>query len=344
MKEKIMGTKLKSAVLGALLASSSLAASSGIASAHDKIKVVSSFSILSDFVQRVGGDHVDLVTIVGVDGDAHVYEPKPDDAKAMAAAQLVVVNGLGFEGWLDRLVDSSGYKGPIVKASDGIEPEKMDEGHGDAHAEGAKKATHDHDHDHAEGKKKAEHDHEHDHGHDHGEFDPHAWQSAANAQVYVKNIADALCGIEKSKCSEFKANAEGYSQELATLHGSIKKAIDALPEGRRTVITSHDAFGYFSHAYGVEFLAPEGVSTESEASAMDVARLIEQIREDKASALFVENISDPRLIEQISRETGLKIGGALYSDALSAKDGPAPSYIEMMQYNTRLLTEAMTGS
>ena len=335
-----MGTKLKSAVLGALLASSSLAASSGIASAHDKIKVVSSFSILSDFVQRVGGDHVDLVTIVGVDGDAHVYEPKPDDAKAMAAAQLVVVNGLGFEGWLDRLVDSSGYKGPLVKASDGIEPEKMDEGHGDAHAEGAKKATHDHDHDHAEGEKKAEHDH----GHDHGEFDPHAWQSAANAQVYVKNIADALCGIEKLKCPEFMANAEGYSKELASLHGSIKKVMADIPEGRRTVITSHDAFGYFSHAYGVTFLAPEGVSTESEASAKDVARLIEQIREDKASTLFVENISDPRLIEQISRETGLKIGGALYSDALSAKDGPAPSYIEMMQYNTRLLTEAMTGS
>lgn len=335
-----MKTILKSAVMGALLASSSLAASSGIASAHDKIKVVSSFSILSDFVQRVGGDHVDLVTIVGVDGDAHVYEPKPDDAKAMAAAQLVVVNGLGFEGWLDRLVDSSGYKGPLVKASDGIEPEKMDEGHGDAHADGAKKDTHDHGHDHAEGEKKAEHDHRHDHG----EFDPHAWQSAANAQVYVRNIADALCSIEKSKCPEFMANAEGYTKELASLHGSIKKVIADIPEGRRTVITSHDAFGYFSHAYGVEFLAPEGVSTESEASAKDVARLIEQIREDKASALFVENIADPRLIEQISRETGLKIGGALYSDALSAKDGPAPSYIEMMQYNTRLLTEAMTGS
>lgn len=333
-----MRTTLKSAVMGALLASSSLAASSGIASAHDKIKVVSSFSILSDFVKRVGGDHVDLVTIVGVDGDAHVYEPKPDDAKAMAEAQLVVVNGLGFEGWFDRLVESSGYKGPLVKASDGIEPEKIDDGLD--HAHDAKKDGHDH----AEGGKKAKHDHDHGRGHDHGEFDPHAWQNAANAQVYVENIAEALCGIETSKCPEFMANAEGYTKELASLHGSIKTAIDALPEGSRTVITSHDAFGYFSHAYGITFLAPEGVSTESEASAKDVARLIEQIREDKASALFVENISDPRLIEQISRETGLKIGGALYSDALSAKDGPAPTYIEMMQYNTRLLTEAITGS
>ena len=181
-------------------------------------------------------------------------------------------------------------------------------------------------------------------GFDHGEFDPHAWQSVENEQIYVRNIADALCGVDQSKCSEFRANAEGYTKELASLHATIKIAVGALPEDRRTVITSHDAFGYFSHAYGITFLAPEGVSTESEASAKDVARLIEQIREDKASALFVENISDPRLIEQISRETGRKIRGALYSDALSAKDGPAPSYVEMMQYNTRLLTAAMTGS
>lgn len=321
-----MNSKLKSAILTTFLVSAALSASSEIASARDRIKVVSSFSILSDFVQRVGGDHVDVVTIVGVDGDAHVYEPKPEDAKSMAAAQLVVVNGLAFEGWLDRLVESSGYKGPLVKASAGIKPNKINNGH-------------DHDNDdekhnnQAEGATKAVHDH--------GEFDPHAWQSAPNAQVYVKNIANALCEIDKSRCPDFRANAEGYSKDLASLHDTIKTRIGSIPKNRRTVITSHDAFGYFSSTYGIKFLAPESVSTASEASAKDVARLIKQIRKRKATALFVENISDPRLIEQISKETGLKIGGALYSDALSAKNGPASTYIDMMQHNTSLLSKAM---
>jgi zinc/manganese transport system substrate-binding protein len=336
LKETIMRTKLKSVLAGALLAGSSLAVSSGIVQADEKLKVVASFSILGDFVQRVGGDRVEVTTIVGPDGDAHVYEPKPDDAKAMAAAKIVFVNGLTFEGWLDRLVESSGYKGPLIKATEGIEPDKMEEGHHHDHAEGEKKEEHDH----AEGEKKDGHDH----GHAHGEFDPHAWQSAANAQIYVKNIAEALCVVEKSDCDTFKANAEAYAKELSTLDSEIKAAVGKVPESRRTVITSHDAFGYFSHEYGVTFLAPEGVSTETEASAQDVAKLIDQIREDKASALFVENVSDPRLIEQISRETGLKIGGALYSDALSGRDGPAATYVDMMRHNTKLLTEAMAGS
>jgi len=330
-----MRTKLKSAVVGALLAGTSLIASSGIALAGEKIKVVASFSILGDFVQKVGGDHVEVTTLVGADGDAHVYEPKPDDAKAMASAKLVFVNGLAFEGWLDRLVESSGYKGPLIKATDGIEPAKMEEGHED-HAEGEKKG----DHDHAEGEKKDDHDHDHAHG----EFDPHAWQSAANAQVYVKNIAEALCAAEAASCDTFKANADSYSKELGALHAEIKAAVAKVPKKRRNVITSHDAFGYFSKAYGIKFHAPEGVSTESEASAKDVAKLIKQIRKDKASALFVENISDQRLIEQISKETGLAIGGALYSDALSSKEGPAGTYIDMMKHNTKLLTEAMAGS
>jgi zinc/manganese transport system substrate-binding protein len=303
MKEKTMTSKLKLALIGALLAGTSLAASSGIALAKDKIKVVASFSILGDFVQKVGGDQVEVTTIVGPDGDAHVYEPKPNDAKAMAAAQVVFFNSLAFEGWLDRLVESSGYKGKLVKSTDGIKLKQMD-----------------------------------------GEPDPHAWQSAVNAQIYVKNIAEALCVVEKPDCDVFKANAEAYSKELAAVNDEIKTAVGKIPENRRTVITSHDAFGYFSQEYGITFLAPEGLSTESEASAKDVAKLIEQIREDKASAIFVENISDPRLVEQIASETGLRIGGALYSDALSSKDGPAPTYVDMMKHNARLLTEAMTGS
>jgi zinc/manganese transport system substrate-binding protein len=314
-----MQTNLKILLLGTLI--TVLPPSFGSVLAQDKAKAVASFSILADFVQKVGGDRVEVTTLVGPDGDAHVYEPKPDDTKAMAASKLVFINGLAFEGWMDRLVESSGYKGPLVKASDGIEAEKMQD-----------------DHAHSEEKQ------EHDHDREHGAFDPHAWQSAANAQVYVRNIADALCKAEEADCPLFRANAEAYSKELGALHEEILAAVAKVPEGRRTVITSHDAFGYFSHAYGIRFIAPEGVSTESEASAKDVARLIRQIREDKASALFVENVSDPRLIEQISRETGLKVGGALYSDALSGKGGPAATYIDMMRHNTRLLTEAMAGS
>ena len=314
-----------------LLASSTVVVTllaSNAAMAEATVKAVASFSILGDFVQRVGGDRVEVTTIVGADGDAHVYEPNPADAKAVSAANIMFVNGFGFEGWLERLSEASGYKGKIVTATDGIEAEKVAEAH-DHGAEAGKEPEK-----HAEGEA----------GHDHGETDPHAWQSVANAQIYVKNIAAGLCEVDAAGCDSYKANADAYTKELEALNASIKVAVQKIPEDRRVVITSHDAFGYFTHEYGVKFLAPEGISTESEASAKDVASLIEQIREDKASALFVENIADPRLIEQIAKETGLKVGGALYSDALSGSDGPAATYIGMMNHNAKLLTEAMAGS
>lgn len=324
-----------------MLASSTLIAAcifaAPAAQAADKLKAVASFSILGDFVQKVGGDKVEVTTIVGPDGDAHVYAPKPADAKAVAAADVIFVNGLAFEGWLDRLIEASSYKGKLVAATNGVEAQKMEEeGHGHEHAEGEKKEEHEHKEgeEHAEGEA----------GHDHGEFDPHAWQSPKNAIIYVKNITAALCDIDAPDCETYKTNAAAYTKELESLGADIKEAMSAVPEAKRTVITSHDAFGYFSHEYGVKFLAPEGVSTESEASAKDVANLIEQIREDKASALFVENIADPRLIEQIAKETGLKVGRALYSDALSASDGPAATYIDMMRHNAKLLSDAMIGS
>jgi zinc/manganese transport system substrate-binding protein len=312
---------MRSLLVASALAAASLMTTVAAAPAAEKLKAVVSFSILGDFVSRVGGERVEVFTIVGPNGDAHVYEPKPEDARAVAAADVVVVNGLAFEGWLDRLIDASGYTGIIVKATDGIEPERMAEGHDHGHAEG-----------------------EAGDDHDGGAFDPHAWQNAGNAQVYVKNIATALCAADAAGCETYKANAESYSKELAVLDEEIKAAVGRVPQDRRIVITSHDSFGYFAHAYGIKFLAPEGVTTESEASAKDVAKLIEQIRKDKASALFVENVSDPRLIEQIARETGLKVGGALFSDALSDTDGPAATYIDMMRHNARLLTDAMAGS
>lgn len=293
-----------------------LAVTSGAAEAAGKLKAIASFSILGDLVAQVGGERVEIVTLVGPDSDAHVYEPKPDDARRVAAADIVFVNGLGFEGWLGRLLEASGGKS-VVTLSAGVKDIAAEE------------------HDHSD---------EADHDHDHGATDPHAWQSVPNVRVYVRNIADALCKSDAAGCSTYKANAATYDTQLQALDADIRKSVSAIPENRRIVITSHEAFGYFASEYGIRFLAPEGVSTESEASARDVARLIRQIRDSKASALFVESISDPRLIEQISRETGLKSGGALYSDALSKESGPAPNYIAMMKHNIDVLTAAMRGS
>lgn len=306
-------------------------ASGDFVRAEERLPVIASFSILGDLTARVGGDRIALTTLVGPDGDAHVYSPTPADAEKVAKAGLMLVNGLGFEGWLDRLVEASGSKARIVVVSTGVEPRKPEEGHDhDAHGtEDASAASESHN------------DHEDHDEHHHGDIDPHAWQSVENAIIYVGNIAAALCEADRAGCTVYEANAKSYVAELSVLHAEIKAAVAALPADRRTVISSHDAFGYFAHTYGIAFLAPEGVSTESEASAADVAHLIDQIREDRASAIFVENISDPRLAEQIARDTGVKLGGALYSDALSVSDGPAASYVAMMRHNIKMLTEAL---
>jgi zinc/manganese transport system substrate-binding protein len=290
------------------------------ANAAPSVKATATFSILGDMVGRVGGDRVSVTTLVGSDGDAHVYEPTPADAKAVSDADVVFVNGLGFEGWLDRLTKSAAFKGQVVIAAKGIKARAMEE----------------EDHDHDQGKE--------EHGDHQAGKDPHAWQSLKNGLTYVKNIADGLCKADAAGCDTYRKNAEVYSAEIAALDKQVREDIAKIAKAKRKVITSHDAFGYFGAAYGIEFLAPQGVSTESEASAADVAKLIRQIRKEKVNALFVENISDPRLIEQIGRETGVKPGGALYSDALSGKDGPAATYLDMFRHNVSLLTQSMAGS
>lgn len=292
----------------------------GTASAYaEPLKVVASFSIIGDFAQNVGGDRIALTTLVGPDGDAHVYEPKPADAMAMSKADIVLVNGLHFEGFLQRLVEASATKASVVELTKGVEPIAMKEEH--AHEEGE---SHGH--------------------HHHGDTDPHAFQSIANAKIYVKNIADAFCVADAQGCDSYKANAEAYTRKLAEAETEVKAAVASIPQDKRVIITSHDAFGYFEHAYGITFLAPEGISTEAEASAADVAALIRQVKEDKASAIFVENITNARLIEQIAAETGLKVGGTLYSDALSSNDGPASTYIDMMRNNIATIKGAIMGS
>ena len=281
------------------------------ARAQDRLKVIASFSILGDLVKNVGGDRVEVATLVGPNGNAHVYAPSPGDAKKVADAKLVFVNGLGFEGWLERLVKASGTKAPIVIATKGIKPLER---------------TGDHDHDH-----------------DHGRADPHAWQSVANAKIYVANIRDALIAADPAGKDAYFANAAAYLAKLDALEREVREVIAKIPADRRRVITSHNAFGYFQNAYGVNFIAPQGVSTEAKASAKDVAAIIAQIKKQKAAAVFLENVTDPRLVEQIARETGAKVGGTLYSDALTDDKGDATTYIDLIRHNLRQLASALVS-
>jgi zinc/manganese transport system substrate-binding protein len=279
--------------------------------AQEKLPVVATFSILADFVRNVGGERIKLTTLVGPDGDAHVYSATPADARNVADARVVFTNGLGFEGWIDRLVKASGTKATVVVATKGIKARRMEGSNG--------------------------------HGHDHDEFDPHAWQSVPNAKVYVANIREALIKADPTGKSEYEANATAYLAKLDALDKDIRAAVAAIPAERRKVITSHDALAYFQAAYGIRFISPQGVSTEADASARDVARIIRQIKTQKIPAVFLENVSDPRLIKRIADETGAKIGGTLYSDALSDEKGPAATYIDMMRHNLRQFADALTS-
>jgi zinc/manganese transport system substrate-binding protein len=282
-----------------------------------KVEAVASFSILGDMVREVGGDRIAVTTLVGPNGDAHVFSPTPADAKALAGAKLFFVNGLGFEGWMDRLVKASGFKGDVVVTSDGITPRHLAEGHG----------HHDDDKGHAEEE----------------ETDPHAWQNLANGKLYVGNIRDALIKADPEGRAIYEANAARYLEAIEEEDRAVREAVAKLPPERRRIITSHDAFHYFGEAYGLEIIAPEGVSTESEASAKDVAKIIRQIKAEKIPAVFLENVTDRRLLDQIARETGAKIGGVLYSDALSGAGGPAPTYLDMFRHNIGALSAALSS-
>ena len=256
-----------------------------------------SSAILSE---NVGGDRVSVTTLVGPDGDVHVYTPAPADARKVADAKLLIINGLGLEGWLPRLLQSSGSKAPIVIATYGIAPLKAG-----------------------------------------SDADPHAWQSVANAKIYVTNIGDALAAADPADAEIFRENARAYSAKLDGLDREVREAVAKIPPDRRKVISTHGAFGYFAAAYGIQFIAPLGVSTESEASARDIAGIITRIRKEKIPAVFLENISDPRLIRRISAETGAKVGGTLYSDSLTGEKGDAPTYIELVRHNIKALTSAL---
>jgi len=277
----------------------------------DRLKVVATFSILGDLARNVGGDRADIVTLVGPNSDIHVYMPTAADAQSVRSARLLIVNGLGLEGWLPRLIEASGSKANIVIASNGVAPRKVEPGEilSRHHAPGS--------------------------------LDPHAWQSVTNVEIYVANIRDAMVAADPVNAGIYKANADAYLAILKALDHDIRDALAQIPPERRKVISSHGAFGYFAGAYDITFLAPQGVSTDSEPSARDIAGLVTQIRTERIPAVFLENVSDPRLIRQIAAEAGATVGGTLYSDSLTGADGEAPTYIELMEHNIKTIAGAL---
>lgn len=264
----------------------------------ERLKAVASFSILADMVQTVGGDLVETSSIVGPDSDAHTYSPTVSDARTVAQADIVFVNGLGFEGWVGDLIAASGNDAPVVIVTRDIAPLLVG-----------------------------------------GAPDPHAWNALANGQKYATAIMEGLSALDPSNAVVFEANRQAYADQMQAMLDRAKPAFAALPDNQRTIVTGHDAFGYFEAQFDLRFLAPLGISSEAEPSAKALAQLIEQIRNESVGGLFVENITNPDLVAQIASETGLEIGGQLYSDALSEQGGPATSYLTMMEHNiTTLLT------
>ncbi len=282
--------------------------------AADPLPVTASFSILGDLVRVVGGDRVNVTTLVGPNEDAHAFEPKPSDAKTLLQSKLLVINGLEFEPWAKKLAASAGYKGESLVASKGVKPLAMEEEAHDSHA--AK-------------------------GHHHDEVDPHAWQNPENVILYVRNIAAALAKADPASAPTYQANAGAYVKELQTFDTWAKAEFAAIPADKRKVITSHDAFGYFAAKYQIKFLAPQGVSTDAEPSAKEVAELIRQIQREKIKAVFVENMSNPKLLTQLSKDAGATVGASLYADALSSADKPGATYLKMMHHNVTQLVAGM---
>ena len=278
------------------------------AHAADKVPVTASFSILGDLVRSVGGGRVAVTTLVGPNEDAHVFEPRPKDAKALLNSRLLVTNGLGFEPWADKLARSANYKGEVVVASRDVKTRQV-----------------------SDAKKHA----------DHGDADPHAWQNPNNVVLYVRHIAVGLSKADPDGAVIYQSNAESYVKELVALDTWAKAQFAAIPLDKRKVITSHDAFGYLAAQYGVQFLAPQGVNTDAEPSAKQVAQLIAQIKREKIRAVFVENMSNPKLLAQLSKDAGATVGASLYADALSAPGQPGATYLQMMRHNITQLVAGM---
>jgi zinc/manganese transport system substrate-binding protein len=287
--------------------SSGVAAGFSAAAAAKTLNTVASFTVLADIVKQVGGDHVNVKSLVPPNGDPHEFEPSPDDAKSLKEADITFISGEGLEGWFEKLVTASGYQGKPIVVSHGIKTRTMEED--------GKTIT-----------------------------DPHVWNSPVNVKVWVANIEKALIAADPADAADFKANAKAYSKNLDALNTYAKSVLETVPKDRRKILTSHDAFGYFGREYGVTFLSPIGLSTETEASAAAVAKLIDQIKAEKVKTYFFENSNDSRLVTQIANATGAQPGGELYVESLSKADGPAPTYEKMFRYNVDQLSKAFAGT
>jgi len=307
------------ALLGALALCVAVMIAIPMRAQAEPLKVVATFSILADLVQNVGADKVAVTTLVGPDADTHTYQPTPSDARAVAEAKVLVTNGLGLEGWLVRLKDAAKSKAIVVVASTGVKPLTMEE-------EADEKAA-------ASGQPKP--------GKPRRVNDPHAWQSLTNGQIYVANIVNGLAQADPPNADFYRQNGAAYSKQLAALDGKIKAELAAVPKAKRRVITTHDAFQYFGKAYDIAFVAPLGISTENEPSAGDIAKLERQIKREHIKALFLENVTNARLIDQIAKDTGAIVGPSLYSDALSKPDEPASTYVKMFEHNAATLKDGM---
>ncbi len=288
------------------LAASGLLPLTALASAAP-IQAVASFSVLADMVHAVGGDRVAVTSVVPPEGDAHGYQPRPADARAIMAAGLVVLNGLGLDAWMERLIRAGGFEGVLTIVTAGVTPHILPGGHGQA------------------------------------AVDPHAWQDPRNGALYATAIGDGLARADPANAGWYRSAAASYGAAILRLDAWIADQFAAIPPAARRIITTHDAFGYYGARYGIEFLAAQGLSTEAEPSARAIAALVAQIKREKIRAVFIENMTDPRLAEMLARETGAVLGGTVYSDALSWPNGPAPTYLAMLRHNTTLFVASMRG-
>ena len=316
--------------------------------ATEKVKVITSFSVLGDIVQEIGGDKIALTTLVTENGDTHAFKPSPKDVRGVSKADLIVINGLGFEGWLPRLIEASHFDGMQVIASNGIKALDGHDEHKDHDADHDEYKDHDADHD---GHKDHDADHDehkdhdeakdHDEHKDHDGIDPHAWHSIRSIQIYAANIRKGLTKVDPKNSTYYTANFNAYLLKLKALDNDIQMMFDTVPVIQRKVIVPHNAFAYFARDYGIGFHALQGTSTDSEASAADIAAVIDQIRDNNIKAIFIENVTDNRLIKQISEDTKVTVAGKLYSDALSGKNEQASTYLQMMEYNATTIYNAI---
>jgi zinc/manganese transport system substrate-binding protein len=273
-------------------------------------KVVATFSVLGDMIARIAGDKVALTTIVGGDGDCENYTPSAADARAAAQAQLFVMNDLNpiFEPWAESLLRNAGFRGTKLIASQGVTTILDDR----------PRAT-------VAGP----------------QIDQHAWHDPANALVYVANIREALASLDPANAGFYRTQAATLARDIRAVDAWAKREFAALPKAKRRVITSHDGFEYFARAYDIEMIPARGLTNETDPSAEEVARLIQQIRTARIRAVFIENMNDPRLIQRVAREAGAEIGGELYSDALGKPGSDADTYVRMIRHNVTTLKAAM---